>query len=103
MGIAKNRLIDNLRSERRHADRRDDVEVADIPGPGDVERVGDRMLVASVLEELPDRARKVVELAYFDDLTQTQIAERTGLPLGTVKSDTRRALQRMRETLESAR
>jgi RNA polymerase sigma-70 factor (ECF subfamily) len=61
------------------------------------------MLVASVLQQLPERARTVVELAYFDDLTHAQIAERTDLPLGTVKSDIRRALQRMRENLESAR
>jgi RNA polymerase sigma-70 factor (ECF subfamily) len=103
MGIAKNRLIDNLRAERRHADRREVAEVAELPEPDDLDRVGDRMLVASVLQQLPERARTVVELAYFDDLTHAQIAERTDLPLGTVKSDIRRALQRMRENLESAR
>lgn len=103
MGIAKNRLIDNLRAERRHEDRRDDAEFGDIADGEDVDRVGDRMLVAAVLEQLPTRARQVVELAYFDDLTHAQIAERTDLPLGTVKSDIRRALQRMRENLESAR
>jgi RNA polymerase sigma-70 factor, ECF subfamily len=100
MGIAKNRLIDNIRSERRHDDRRHDAEVADVPAPAEVERIGDRMLLAEVLDELPDRARKVVEMAYFEDLTHTEIAERTSLPLGTVKSDIRRALMRMREHLE---
>ena len=102
MGIAKNRLIDNIRSEQRHADRRDDTEVVELPASTDVDRVGDQMIVASVLQQLPARSRQVVELAYFDDLTHTQIAERTGLPLGTVKSDIRRALSRMRSQLESA-
>jgi RNA polymerase sigma factor (sigma-70 family) len=102
MGIAKNRLIDNIRSERRHDDRRHEAEVADMPAPADVDRVGDRMLVAEVLAELPERARTVVELAYFQDLTHAEIAERTALPLGTVKSDIRRALIRMREHLESS-
>jgi RNA polymerase sigma factor (sigma-70 family) len=102
MGIAKNRLIDNIRSEQRHADRRDDTEVVELPASTDVDRVGDQMIVASVLQQLPARSRQVVELAYFDDLTHIQIAERTGLPLGTVKSDIRRALSRMRSQLESA-
>jgi len=102
MGIAKNRLIDNIRSEQRHADRRDDTEVVELPASADVDRVGDQMIVASVLQQLPARSRQVVELAYFDDLTHTQIAERTKLPLGTVKSDIRRALSRMRSQLESA-
>jgi RNA polymerase sigma factor (sigma-70 family) len=103
MGIAKNRLIDNIRAERRHADRRDDTEVGELPTSADVDRIGDRMIVASVLQQLPPRSRQVVELAYFDDLTHTQIAERTNLPLGTVKSDIRRALLKMRSQLESAR
>ena len=102
MGIAKNRLIDNIRSEQRRADRRDDTEVVELPAITDFDRVGDRMIVASVLQQLPARSRHVVELAYFDDLTHTQIAERTSLPLGTVKSDIRRALSRMRSQLESA-
>lgn len=103
MGIAKNRLIDNIRSERRHDDRRDDVEVALMPAPAEVDRVGDRMLVAEVLDQLPERARSAVELAYFHDLTHAEIADRTSVPLGTVKSDIRRALTRMRDHLEAVR
>jgi len=101
MGIAKNRLIDNIRSERRHADRREDAEVGELPSRAKVDHIGDRMIVASVLQQLPDRSRQVVELAYFEDLTHAQIAERTNLPLGTVKSDIRRALSKMRSHLES--
>lgn len=103
MGIAKNRIIDNVRSERRHADRRSDAEVADLEVRSDAEMVGDRLLVTEVLAQLPDRARTAVRLAYFDDLTHAEIAERTGVPLGTVKSDIRRALTRMRDQLEASR
>jgi RNA polymerase sigma-70 factor (ECF subfamily) len=51
---------------------------------------------------LPDRARQVIEMAYFDDLTHTEIAERSGLPVGTVKSDIRRGLERLRDYLGTA-
>jgi RNA polymerase sigma factor (sigma-70 family) len=103
MGIAKNRVIDNVRSERRHDDRRSDAEVADLAVRSDAELLGDRLLVSEVLAQLPDRARTAVRLAYFDDLTHAEIAERTGVPLGTVKSDIRRALTRMRDQLEASR
>jgi RNA polymerase sigma factor (sigma-70 family) len=47
------------------------------------------------LAQLPLREREVIELAYFADLSQTQIAQRLGVPLGTVKSWTRRGLNRL--------
>ncbi|MDH3754255.1 MAG: sigma-70 family RNA polymerase sigma factor [Acidimicrobiia bacterium] len=100
MGIAKNRLIDNIRAERRHASRRADSEPVELPVESNVERVGDRMLVADALKSLPERSRTVIELAYLSDLTHTQIAEETSLPLGTVKSDIRRGLASIRRYLE---
>jgi RNA polymerase sigma factor (sigma-70 family) len=100
MGITKNRLIDNIRAEQRHADRRSEAEPVELPVQSDVERVGDRMLVADALKSLPERSRTVIELAYLSDLTHTQIAEQTSLPLGTVKSDIRRGLASIRHHLE---
>src|ERR671937_209183 len=47
------------------------------------------------LSRLPPHERKVIELAYFADLSQTQIADRLGIPLGTVKSWTRRGLNHL--------
>lgn len=102
MGITKNRLIDNVRAEKRHSDRRSDREPGETPVESEVEHVGERMLVVEALKRLPERQRTVVELAFFEDLTHQQIAERTALPLGTVKSDIRRSLARIREELESA-
>ncbi|HTD61174.1 MAG TPA: sigma-70 family RNA polymerase sigma factor, partial [Gemmatimonadaceae bacterium] len=55
--------------------------------------------VAAALKELPPEQREVLELAYFGGLSQTEIAERTGQPLGTVKTRTRLAGQKLRERL----
>ena len=55
---------------------------------------------AQAMAELSDRARAVVTLAYHEGLTHHEIAQRTALPLGTVKSDLRRSLERMRRALE---
>lgn len=102
IAIAKNRVIDNVRAEQRHSERRADNDPADVPVEADVERIGDRLMIAEALRCLSDRARQVVAMHYFDDLTLRQIAERTSQPLGTVKSDLRRGLQHIRHQMESA-
>ena len=102
MAITKNRLIDNIRAEQRHANRRADAEPGEVPVESNLEQVGDRMLVADALKSLPERSRTVIELAYLSDLTHTQIAEQTSLPLGTVKSDIRRGLATIRRHLETS-
>ncbi|MFF6777399.1 sigma-70 family RNA polymerase sigma factor [Streptomyces sp. NPDC012637] len=71
--------------------------------PEGPERIIDRLVVTEELARLPRVQRDVLELAYFADLTQTQIADRTGMPLGTVKSHARRGLQRMRHSLDRPR
>ncbi|WP_338703255.1 sigma-70 family RNA polymerase sigma factor [Streptomyces sp. Q6] len=59
----------------------------------------DQVVVQHELTNLPAPQRRVLELAFYEDLTQPQIAERTGLPLGTVKSHARRGMHRLRERL----
>lgn len=103
MGIARFRVAD---AHRRRATTpspgRDAVEAADLGGATDAptDEIADRLLVEHALETLSPRARQVVELAFWSNLSQTEIAERLALPLGTVKSDVRRALQRLRPHLE---
>jgi RNA polymerase sigma-70 factor (ECF subfamily) len=106
VSITKNRIIDNLRAERRHSERRDSrdpVEVAacHLTARDQIDMIADKLLVADALRSLPDRAKRVVMLHYFDDLTHSQIAQRMSLPLGTVKSDLRRSLMKLRSQLES--
>jgi RNA polymerase sigma factor (sigma-70 family) len=101
-GIARFKVIDILR-----ADGRQPTLAADLPQPrdlrpdaGDPTRIAERMLISDAMAELPERAREMIRLAFFEDLTHNQIAERCGVPLGTVKSDIRRGLERMRCRLE---
>ena len=59
--------------------------------------------VRSALDMLPQPQRTVIELAYFDGYTQTEIAAALDIPLGTVKTRTARGLQRMAGLLETSR
>jgi RNA polymerase sigma-70 factor (ECF subfamily) len=102
MAIAKRRCIDRIRVLERN--RRDVVAVAagsvhnhEVPGP---EQVVDQIVVADQLARLPQSQRAVLELAFYDDLTHSQIASLTGLPLGTVKSHLRRGLEQLRRRWE---
>ena len=101
MGIARFKVLDAYRAAPRVPVPSDDAagNEATAGDPYD-EQLADRLLIAHALEALSPRARSVVELAFYSDLTQTEIAETTGLPLGTVKSDLRRGLQRLRSHLE---
>ena len=62
---------------------------------GDDPEPSDRFWVDNALAHLAPREREVIELAYFDDLSQTQIARRLDVPIGTVKSWTRRGLNKL--------
>ncbi|NEQ69055.1 MAG: sigma-70 family RNA polymerase sigma factor, partial [Symploca sp. SIO2D2] len=55
--------------------------------------------VNEALEQLSAKQRQVLELAYYEGLSHTQIAQRLNLPLGTVKTHCRRGLLKLRETL----
>lgn len=101
-GITRNKVIDHFRSVSRE-DRRID-KVKNTPQPAEptqqaLEEVTLRMLLVEALDELPERARNVISMAFFEDLTHVEIAARTGIPLGTVKSDIRRSLDRLRHGL----
>ena len=107
MGTVHHRAVDAVRREQ--AQRRRAEQAAGL-GPGIVEDPVDdvlaaidlpreRRLVRTALGELPAEQRDVIQRMYFDGLSQSQIAERTGLPLGTVKSRTLLAMRRLRAHL----
>jgi len=104
--LGRSRAIDHLRSRARRArDRERPLEVAfdySHPGP-DPETSAlsqDRkMMIQEALGELVPEQREVLQLAFFDGLTHTEIAGQTGLPLGTVKTRIRLAMVHMRESL----
>jgi RNA polymerase sigma-70 factor (ECF subfamily) len=101
LGIARRQVLDRLRSLDRERTVAAAVRLAQpaAPAPGP-ERVVDQLVVLDELRRLSPEQRRVVELAFFDDLTHLQIAGVTGLPLGTVKSHLRRGLARLRTRWE---
>lgn len=108
IGIAKNKVIDAHRKQGRRVAISDTPYGVEVMPAGTqagnveatVEQLADRMLLTEALSQLSERARLVVELSFYEDLTHAEIAERTGLPLGTIKSDIRRGLTRLRRFLE---
>ncbi|HBD91845.1 MAG TPA: RNA polymerase subunit sigma [Gemmobacter sp.] len=98
--IARNRRIDALRRSARpepedlpwgpepEPDQQEAMELAE-----DTRRLGD------AIARLPEKQRELIEKAYFGDLTHSEIASETGLPLGTIKSRIRLALDRLRQSL----
>ncbi len=104
MGITHKKVADALIRRSRH---QRDIEAVTVAGAAEVSRqdapadsVVDFVVLADELDRLPQHQRTVLEMAFYEDLTQAQIAQRTGLPLGTVKSNTRRGLMRMKKRLE---
>lgn len=99
--IARNRRIDMLRKQRR-------PEPEDLPwGPEAEPDQADVIALAQETEQLgaalaalPEKQRSLIEKAYFGDLSHSEIAEQTGLPLGTIKSRIRLALDRLRHTMK---
>ncbi len=105
LGIARFKLIDVMRADGRApvpvADPTASSSPASAGDDAELAAIAERMLLAEALSALPERVRTIVGLAFLEDLTHAQIAERCDVPLGTVKSDIRRGLERMRRHLQS--
>jgi RNA polymerase sigma-70 factor (ECF subfamily) len=93
--LARTRALDKLR--RRVSRREAPAEAA--PGTTATPRNVEVLAVRKALEELSANQRKALELAYYEGLTQSEIAERLGEPLGTIKTRIRTAMMRLREAL----
>jgi RNA polymerase sigma-70 factor (ECF subfamily) len=115
--ITRSRALDRLRAaKRRREESLDEPGALDAasPAPDDApqsssdpslaaEHAERRRLVLDALADLPGEQRQALELGYFGGLSQTEIAEQTGQPLGTVKTRMRLAMQKLRERLSILR
>ena len=98
--IARNKKIDAFRKSAR-------PEPEDLPwGPEPEPEQADALVLqqetqklAQAIADLPEKQRDIVHKAYFGELSHAELAEKTGLPLGTIKSRIRLALGRLRQTL----
>jgi RNA polymerase sigma-70 factor (ECF subfamily) len=99
--VARNRSIDTLRRKRPS----EQVEEMQLASPfnlaEDAERNRLMERARTIIRRLPPEQRKTLEMAFFDGLTHTEIAEMTGDPLGTVKTRIRGALTTLRKDLEA--
>ncbi|WP_349878683.1 sigma-70 family RNA polymerase sigma factor [Micromonospora sp. HUAS YX12] len=102
LGIGRRKVVDRIRAAARETRVVETVKQLPEPvstGP-DPDTVVDRLVVADELSRLPDEQRRMLELAFYDDLTHQQIAAVTGVPLGTVKSHIRRGMQSLKRRWE---
>jgi len=105
VGIARHRIADTVAARHRTQELSSSAADGAPPGPEPTvadaaDAAADRIVLLAELERLGEPQRTVLRLAFFDDLTHVQIAERTDLPVGTVKSHVRRSLRRLRDRLE---
>ncbi len=106
--MARNRAIDRLRSNRRRFRLKDDYETEEevlsaTRRSGDAldhaGRLDDILVLRKAMADLTDEQRESIEMVYFRGLTQKEVAERLGQPLGTIKARVRRGLAKLREVV----
>jgi RNA polymerase sigma-70 factor (ECF subfamily) len=110
ISIARSRGIDRLRARRIRADRENDAGreisihssfVESATGADSAIQSQEKVAVRGALSELPEAQRTALELAYFEGLSQSEIAERLGQPLGTVKTRMQLGMKKLRERLRA--
>lgn len=101
--IARNKRIDRLRRERRPEFDPSDPSLVPAAPEGADQTVWTAQLeirLRSAIDNLPSEQSDLIRRAYFEDMSHREIAESSGLPLGTVKSRIRLAMQRLRERID---
>ena len=103
--LARSRSIDRLRSQTSHRQRlhKWHLMMSDVsPTPLDIATLTERgERTRQALANLSDKERQVIEIAYYEGLSQSEIAQRLNIPLGTVKSRSRQALRKLRQALQA--
>jgi RNA polymerase sigma-70 factor, ECF subfamily len=105
--MARSRSLDRLRSRQARQQKIQRIQtfsdyVSDYNPPLEFVTVKERSdLVRAALKQLSDDDRQLLETAYYEGLSQSEIAKRDGIPLGTVKSRARQALKKLRTALKS--
>jgi RNA polymerase sigma-70 factor (ECF subfamily) len=99
--VARNRAIDSLRRRRPTESVEDVVLASSTDLAAEAERNTLMETVRAYMHQLPPEQRKSVELAYFEGLSHSEIAEKTGDPLGTVKTRIRLALITLRKSMQA--
>ncbi len=100
--IARRRAIDALRTRRLGTLELDEArDVVGEDGRETAQQIAEAAELRSAVGRLPDHERAVIELLYFDQLTQREAAERLRVPLGTVKARGTRGTRRLRRLLQS--
>jgi RNA polymerase sigma factor (sigma-70 family) len=109
LGICRRKIADHFGNKARKeiptehdALQADPFHFALGSASNSVDATIDRVVLASELARLGDPQQKIMELAFFNDLTHAQIASLLNLPLGTIKSHIRRSLDRLKNRLEAA-
>jgi RNA polymerase sigma-70 factor, ECF subfamily len=106
--IARSRAIDRLRSGKHEVRLKEPLDTSRVAasGTGGLEMIADaerRKFVGLAMAALPEEQRNVIELAYFQGMSQTEIALKLEQPLGTVKTRTRLGMAKLRECLQPLR
>jgi RNA polymerase sigma-70 factor (ECF subfamily) len=103
--LARSRAIDRLRANRaRRQPPEEQPASAPVPDPAvELHQAQRARVVRTALAGLDSNERSALELAYFSDLSQSEVAEKLGIPLGTVKTRMRSAMMKLREALAGRR
>ena len=103
MSIARSRAIDY--SRKKVPEPRDPEKTADLvnrnPDPGEIDRLIDAFQFAQLVESLPEEEADLIRYRFENELSQSEISEKTGIPLGTVKSRMVSAMGRLRTLMEA--
>lgn len=99
MGITRNKVADTHQARTKQRRIQNEMSANYLPSP-DTMDIAERLIIADEIARLDAVPQKVLKMAFYEDLTHAQIAERMHLPPGTVKSHIRRSLIKLRRRLE---